>query len=51
MEEYFAAHRADFDTVSFAQFAVPDAEQAQRIVDEIRARGPSTSTRRPSGAS
>jgi putative peptide maturation system protein len=37
VEEYFAAHRADFDAASVAQFAVPDAEQAQRIVDEIRA--------------
>ena len=35
-EEYFAAHRTDFDTVSVAQFAVADGEQARRIADDIR---------------
>jgi putative peptide maturation system protein len=36
VEEYFDAHRADFDTASLAQFAVPDADGARQIADEIR---------------
>ena len=36
VDEYFAAHRTEFDTVSFAQFAVADVERARRIADEIR---------------
>ena len=36
VEDHFAGHQADFDIVSFAQFAVTEAEQARRIADEIR---------------
>jgi putative peptide maturation system protein len=36
VEEYFTAHRTDFDSVSFAQFAVADGERARRIADDIR---------------
>jgi putative peptide maturation system protein len=35
VDDYFAAHTADFDTVSVAQIAVTGAEEAQRIADEI----------------
>jgi putative peptide maturation system protein len=36
VDEYFAAHRADFDVVFLAQIAVANAEQAQQIADRIR---------------
>lgn len=36
VEEYFESHRADFDTVSIAQFAVSDPGEAQRIAAQIR---------------
>ena len=36
VDDYFAAHRTDFDTVSVSQFAVADADRARRIADEIR---------------
>jgi putative peptide maturation system protein len=36
VEAYFAAHRSDFDTASFAQFSVPDADRAHEIAAQIR---------------
>lgn len=36
VEDYFTAHRAEFDTVSFAQFAVVDGQQARQLADDIR---------------
>jgi putative peptide maturation system protein len=36
VDEYFALHRAEFDTLSLAQFAVSDVGEAQRIVEQIR---------------
>jgi len=39
VDEYFAAHRADFDAVSVAQFIVAGADEARRIADEIRRGG------------
>jgi putative peptide maturation system protein len=36
VEEYFAAHRSDFDSVALAQFAVADANRAFRIAEQVR---------------
>lgn len=36
VEEYFARHHADFDTVSLAQFAIADQATAQRIGEQVR---------------
>ena len=36
VEEYFESHRADFDSVSVAQFAVSDPGEATRIAEQIR---------------
>jgi putative peptide maturation system protein len=36
VEDYFAAHRADFDTARFARFACADAAGARRAYDRLR---------------
>jgi putative peptide maturation system protein len=36
VEEHFESHRAAFDTVSLAQFAVSNAAEAHRIAEQIR---------------
>ena len=38
IDEYFAAHRADFDTARVARFVCPDADGASQTVDRIRSR-------------
>lgn len=35
VDDYFAAHRADFDAVSVARFAVADGATAQRVREQI----------------
>jgi putative peptide maturation system protein len=35
VDGYFAAHRADFDTVSLAYFAVADADRARPIAEQV----------------